>query len=119
MDFPRIFILIKCSARNNLIVIKNIEICMLEYLGCYGEKGFDLCFVDNTSPEEWKSEIESKLSTYDEHAFIDEKRKLNFFIVLRLEPSKEQYDDIGYMRGHINEFMNFYYNILKEIKESE
>lgn len=92
---------------------------MLEYLGCQGEKGLDLCFVDNISPREWKSKIESKLSDYNEHAFIDDKRKLNLFIVLRLEPSKEEYDDIGYMRGHISEFMNFYYNIVKEIKESD
>lgn len=90
---------------------------MLEYLGCYGEDGFDLCFVDNTSPKEWKSKIEDKLSEYNENAFIDDKKKLNFFIVLRLNPSKEQYDDIRYMRSHINEFMNYYFDILREIKE--
>jgi hypothetical protein len=92
---------------------------MLEYMGCFGEKGFDLCFVDNTSPWEWKSKIESKLSAYDEYAFIDEKRKLNIFVTLRLEPSREQYDDIGYMREHIAEFMNFYHVIINEIKESK
>jgi len=92
---------------------------MLEYLGCQGEKGLDLCFVDNTSPREWKDKIENKLAKYNENAFIDDKRKLNLFIILRLDPSKEEYDDIGYMRGHISEFMNFYYNIVNEIKESE
>lgn len=92
---------------------------MLEYLGCYGENGLDLCFVDNTSPEDWKNKIEGKLSDYNEKAFIDHKRKLNLFVVLRLNPSVDEYDDIGYMRGHINEFMNFYYEIIKEIKESE
>jgi hypothetical protein len=92
---------------------------MLEYMGCYGEDGLDLCFVDNTSPEEWKNEIENKLAKYNENAFIDDKRKLNLFVVLRLDPSKEQYDDIGYIRGHINEFMNFYYEIINDIKESE
>lgn len=92
---------------------------MLEYLGCYGEKGLDLCFVDNTSPKEWKNEIENKLSSYNEDAFIDNKRKLNLFITLRLNPSKEQYDDIGYIKGHINEFMNFYHGIINEIRESE
>lgn len=89
---------------------------MLEYLGCYGENGLDLCFVDNISPNEWKEEIESKLSTYSENAFIDDKRKLNIFIILRLDPSEEEYDDISYMRGHINEFMNFYFKIINEIK---
>jgi hypothetical protein len=92
---------------------------MLEYLGCYGENGLDLCFVDNTSPEEWNEEIKSKLATYSENAFIDDKRKLNLFVVLRLDPSKEQYDDIGYIRGHIAEFMNFYHEILREIMKSE
>lgn len=92
---------------------------MLEYLGCYGEEGLDLCFVDNISPEEWKNEIESKLAKYNENAFIDDKKKLNLFVVLRLDPSKEQYDDIGYIRSHINEFMNFYYELIREIKESE
>ncbi len=92
---------------------------MLEYLGCQGEKGLDLCFVDNTSPREWKSRIESKLSTYDEYVFIDDMKKLNLFIILRLKPSKEEYDDIGYMRSHISEFMNFYYKVVNEIKESE
>lgn len=92
---------------------------MLEYLGCYGEKGLDLCFVDNISPEEWQSKIESKLSAYDEHAFIDDQKKLNMYVVLRLNPSKEQYDDINYMRGHIKEFMNYYYGIIMDIKKSE
>jgi len=92
---------------------------MLEYLGCYGEKGLDLCFVDNTSPEDWKNKIEDKLSAYNEHAFIDDKGKLNLYVVLRLEPSDEEYDDIGYMRGHINEFMNFYFDMIRDIKESE
>jgi hypothetical protein len=92
---------------------------MLEYMGCYGEEGLDLCFVDNISPEEWKNEIENKLTKYNENAFIDDKRKLNLFVVLRLDPSKEQYDDIGYIRGHINEFMNFYHEIIKDIKESQ
>lgn len=92
---------------------------MLEYMGCYGEEGLDLCFVDNISPEEWKNEIENKLTKYNENAFIDDKRKLNLSVVLRLDPSKEQYDDIGYIRGHINEFMNFYYEIIKDIKESQ
>ena len=89
---------------------------MLEYLGCYGEKGLDLCFIDNTSPEDWKKEIGNKLAKYNEKAFIDDKKKLNFFIVLRLDPSKEQYDDIGYIREHINEFMNFYHRLILEIK---
>ncbi|MGZ7068882.1 MAG: hypothetical protein ACXVHT_11295 [Methanobacterium sp.] len=92
---------------------------MLEYLGCYGENGLDLCFVDNTSPEEWKGAIEGSLAKYNEYAFIDDDRKLNFFVVLRLDPSEEEYDDIGYMRGHIHEFMNFYYEIIKEIKRSK
>jgi hypothetical protein len=92
---------------------------MLEYFGCYGEKGLDLCFVDNTSPEEWKNEIESKLAAYDKKAFIDDKKKLKFFIVLRLDPSKEQYDDIGYIRSHISEFMNFYHGLITEIKEMD
>ena len=92
---------------------------MLEYLGCYGEKGLDLCFVDNTSPEEWQSEIESKLSAYGEQAFIDDQKKLNMYIILRLDPSKEQYDDIGYIRRHISEFMGYYFDIIKEIKKSE
>ncbi len=92
---------------------------MLEYLGCYGEEGLDLCFIDNVSPEEWKNEIESKLTKYNENAFIDDNKKLNLFVVLRLDPSKEQYDDIGYIRAHINEFMNFYYELIREIKESE
>ena len=92
---------------------------MLEYLGCYGENGLDLCFVDNISPEEWKNEIGSKLDKYNGNAFIDDNKKLNLSVVLRLDPSKEQYDDIGYIRGHINEFMNFYFEIIREIKESE
>lgn len=92
---------------------------MLEYLGCYGEEGLDLCFIDNTSPEEWKSKIENKLTNYDENAFIDDNRKLKLFVVLRLDPSKEEYDDIGYIRGHINEFMNYYYGIINEIKNVE
>ncbi|MGB9936660.1 MAG: hypothetical protein ACPK7O_02985 [Methanobacterium sp.] len=92
---------------------------MLEYLGSYGEKGCDLCFVDPVSPHEWKNKIEDKLSTYTEDAFIDEKRKLNLFIVLRLNPSKEDYDNIRYITGHINEFMNFYQEAIKEIKELE
>lgn len=91
---------------------------MLEYLGCYGENGLDLCFIDNTSPEEWKIDIENSLSNYNEKAFIDDKKKLNLFVVLRLDPSKEEYDDISYIRGHINEFMYFYHEIIKEIKES-
>ena len=92
---------------------------MLEYLGCFGENGLDLCFVDNTSPKDWKNIIKNKLSNYNEIAFIDEKRKLNLFIVLKLDPSKDEYDDIGFIRGHINEFMNFYYEIIEEIKSSE
>ena len=92
---------------------------MLEYLGCFGEKGFDLCFVDNTSPNEWKNTIENKLLNYNEKAIIDDKRKLNLFIILSLNPTKEEYDDIGYIKGHINEFMNFYYGIINEIKRSE
>ncbi|MEN4018185.1 MAG: hypothetical protein PQ975_11225 [Methanobacterium sp.] len=92
---------------------------MLEYLGCYGEKGLDLCFIDNTSPEEWKNEIESKLAKYNESAFIDDNKKLNLFVVLRLDPSKEEYDDIGYIRYHINEFMSFYHQLINEIKESQ
>ena len=92
---------------------------MLEYLGCYGEKGLDLCFVDNTSPKEWKSKIENRLSTYNENVFIDDKKKLNLFVVLRLNPSQEQYDDIGYMKEHIHEFMNFYYELIREIRDSQ
>ncbi len=92
---------------------------MLEYLGCYGENGLDLCFVDNTSPEDWKNHIENKLSNYNEKAFIDDKKKQNLFVVVRLDPSEEEYDDIGYMRGHINEFMNFYFKIITEIKEAQ
>lgn len=92
---------------------------MLEYLGCYGEKGLDLCFIDNTSPEEWKNKIESKLAKYNENAFIDNNKKLNLFVVLRLDPSKEEYDDIGYIRYHLNEFMDFYYQLIKEVRESQ
>ncbi|WP_414470250.1 hypothetical protein [Methanobacterium sp. ACI-7] len=90
---------------------------MLEYLGSYGEEGCDLCFVDPISPHEWKGKIKDKLSNYKENAFIDDKRKLNLFIVLRLDPSEEEYDDISYITGHINEFMNFYQKSIKEIKE--
>lgn len=92
---------------------------MLEFAGTFGDNGLDLCFIDMVSPAEWKNKIEDKLADYKEKAFIDDKRKLNLFVVLRLEPTEDEIDDIGYIRGHINEFMNFYYTVIREIKESE
>ncbi len=92
---------------------------MLEFAGTFGENGLDLCFVDQVSPNEWRNKIENKLTDYKEKAFIDDKKKLNIFVVLRLDPSKDEFDDIGYIRGHINEFMNFYYTIIRDIKESD
>ncbi len=92
---------------------------MLEYLGFYGEGECDLCFVDSVSPRKWHSEIEEKLSTYKETVFIDPKRKLNLFIVLRLDPSKEESQEIRHITGQINEFMNYYQEIISKIKESQ
>lgn len=92
---------------------------MLEFAGTFGDEGLDLCFIDQVSPAEWRNEIENKLADYKEKAFIDDKRKLNLFVVLRLDPTEDEIDDIGYIRGHINEFMNFYFTIIRDIKESE
>lgn len=90
---------------------------MLEFAGSFGEKGLELNFVDLVSPKEWKNEIESKLETYNEDAHVEDKGNLNLFIVLKLNPSKEEMDDIGYITGHINKFTNFYCNAINEIKQ--
>lgn len=90
---------------------------MLEFEGSFGEKGLELSFVDLVSPKEWKNEIGVKLESYNENAFVEDKERLNLCIVLKLNPSKEEIDDIAYITGHINAFTNFYDSIINEIKE--
>lgn len=89
---------------------------MLEFVGSFGEDGFELNFADLVSPKEWKDEIEAKLATYKEEAHVVDKGRLNLFIVVKLNPSDEEIDDIGYISRHINEFTNFYLEVIREIK---
>jgi hypothetical protein len=89
---------------------------MLEFVGSFGEDRFELNFADLVSPKEWKNEIEAKLATYKEEAHVVDKGKLNLFIVVKLNPSDDEIDDIGYISRHINEFTNFYHGIIREIK---
>ena len=90
---------------------------MLEFESSFGERGLELSFVDLVSPKEWKNKIDAKLESYNEEAFIENKERLNLCIILKLNPSKAEIDDIAYITGHINAFTNFYDNIINEIKE--
>jgi hypothetical protein len=89
---------------------------MLEFVGSFGEEGLELNFADMVSPKEWKDEIEAKLATYKEEAHVVDKGRLNLFIVLKLNPSDDEVDDIGYISRHINEFTDFYLEMIREIK---
>lgn len=89
---------------------------MLEFAGSYGEEGFELNFMDMVSPKEWKDEIEAKLKLYKEDAVVVDNGKMNLVIILKLNPTNDEMDDISYISGHINEFTNFYYDIINEIK---
>jgi len=89
---------------------------MLEFVGSFGEEGLELNFADMVSPKEWKDEIEAKLATYKEEAHVFDKGRLNLFIVLKLNPSDDEADDIRYISRHINEFTDFYLEIIREIK---
>ena len=89
---------------------------MLEFVGSFGEEGFELNFADTVSPKEWQDDIEAKLATYKEEAHVVDKGRLNLFIVVKLDPSKDEVDDVGYIARHINEFTTFYYEIIREIK---
>jgi hypothetical protein len=89
---------------------------MLEFVGSFGEERFELNFADTVSPKEWKNEIEAKLATYREEAHVVDKGRLNLFIVLKLNPSGDEADDVRYIARHINDFTTFYYEIIKEIK---
>ncbi|MGB9978884.1 hypothetical protein [Methanobacterium sp.] len=89
---------------------------MLEFVGSFGEDGFELNFADMVSPKEWKDEIEAKLATYKEEAHVEDKGKLNLYVVLKLNPSDDEVDDIGYISRHINEFTDFYHEAIREIK---
>jgi hypothetical protein len=89
---------------------------MLEFVGSFGEEGFELNFADIVSPKEWKDKIEAKLATYKEEAHVEDKGKLNLFIVLKLNPSDDEIDDTRYISRHINEFTDFYHGIINEIK---
>ena len=57
---------------------------MLEFVGSFGEEGFELNFADTVSPKDWQDEIEAKLATYKEEAHVVDKGRLNLFIVLKL-----------------------------------
>jgi hypothetical protein len=89
---------------------------MLEFVGSFGEDGFELNFADLVSPKEWKDKIEAKLETYNEEAHVEDKGKLNLYVVLKLNPSDEEVDDIRYISRHINKFTDFYHGIISEIK---
>lgn len=90
---------------------------MLEFAGSYGEEGLELNFMDMVSPKEWKDEIDAKLKLYKEDAFVVTKNeKMNLVIILKLNPSDDEVDDIRYISRHINEFTDFYYTILNQIK---
>lgn len=92
---------------------------MLEFVGSFGENGLELNFADMVSPKEWKDEIAAKLATYTEEAFVEDRKELSLFIVVKLNPSDDEIDDIGYISRHINEFTEFYYGIINEIKNNE
>ncbi len=89
---------------------------MLEFVGSFAEDGFELNFADLVSPKEWKDKIEAKLATYKEEAHVEDKGKLNLFVVLKLNPSDDEVDDISYISRHINEFTEFYQEAIREIK---
>ena len=89
---------------------------MLEFVGSFGEEGFELNFADLVSPKEWKNEIEAKLATYKEEAHVIDKGRLNLYIVLKLNPSEGEEEDIRYISRHINEFTEFYHEAIREIK---
>lgn len=89
---------------------------MLEFVGSFGEEGFELNFADLVSPKEWKDEIEAKLATYKEEAHVEDKGRLNLYIVVKLNPSDDEVDDISYIARQINEFTDFYLEIITEIK---
>ena len=89
---------------------------MLEFVGSFGEEGFELNFADLVSPKEWKNEIEAKLATYKEEAHVEDKGRLNLYIVVKLNPSDDEVDDISYIARQINEFTDFYHEIITEIK---
>lgn len=89
---------------------------MLEFVGSFGEEGFELNFADLVSPKEWKDEIEAKLETYKEEAHVEDKGRLNLYIVVKLNPSDDEVDDISYIARQINEFTDFYHEIITEIK---
>lgn len=90
---------------------------MLEFEGSFGERGLELSFVDLVSPKEWKNEIRAKLESYNEEAYVEDKERLNLCIILKLNPSKVEIDDIAYITGHINAFTDFYTDVINEIKE--
>lgn len=90
---------------------------MLEFAGSYGEEGLELNFMDMVSPKEWKNKIRTKLKLYKEDAVVvDDNGKMNLIIILKLNPTNDEIDDISYISRHINEFTNFYYDIINEIK---
>jgi hypothetical protein len=89
---------------------------MLEFAGSFEDEGLELNFVDMVSPKDWKNKIEAKLKSYNEDAYVEDKGKMNLFIILKLNPSSDEIDDISYISRHINEFTDFYYDIINEIK---
>ncbi len=89
---------------------------MLEFVGSFGENGLELNFADMVSPKEWKDEIEAKLATYKEEAHVEDRGRLNLFIVVKLNPSDDEVDDVKYISKHINEFTDFYLEIIRDIK---
>ncbi len=89
---------------------------MLEFVGSFGEKGLELNFADMVSPKEWKDEIEAKLATYKEEAHVEDRGRLNLFIVVKLDPSDDEVDDVRYISRHINQFTDFYLEIIRDIK---
>ena len=89
---------------------------MLEFVGSFGEDGFELNFADLVSPKEWKNEIEAKLATYKEEAHVVDKGKLNLLKDLKLNPLDGEEEDIRYISRHINEFTEFYHEAIREIK---
>lgn len=119
MNILRASLFIKANYNSNdknIKIMNTILIIMLEFAGSYGEEGLELNFVDLVSPKEWENEIEGKLAAYKEEAHVEDKGNLNLFIVLKLDPSDDEIDDIRYITRHINEFTNFYQSVINEIK---
>ena len=94
---------------------------MLEYTGIKKKPPIKMFFLDEKSPEDWKADINNKLSEYNENAYIDQKTEgnENILVILELNPVENGLDTDEYLIKEKNAFEKYYDNILEEIGSSK